>query len=37
MKLQQALLSKDWKIKKLGEVCEKIFAVGVKPKNFLNL
>ena len=27
-------MNKDWEIKKLGEVCEKIFAGGDKPKKF---
>jgi len=27
-------MKKDWEIKKLGEVCEKIFAGGDKPKEF---
>ncbi|MCR5252882.1 MAG: restriction endonuclease subunit S [Treponema sp.] len=27
-------MKKDWQIKKLGEVCEKLYAGGDKPKNF---
>ena len=33
LKVENAQLPKGWEMKKLGEVCDKIFAGGDKPKN----